>query len=107
MAPVDYTDVWDEDPPPPRTVVVTRVVHSPSRPPPPIPEEPSPRSVVLVTIDCLRADFVSWGGDYDATLSCADRDYCEVATTWGACCTGVGECLETDNLSCEAMQPYF
>ncbi|MCB9570307.1 MAG: sulfatase-like hydrolase/transferase [Myxococcales bacterium] len=38
------------------------------RPPdPPIPEEPSPRSVVLVTIDCLRADFVSWGGDYDAT----------------------------------------
>ncbi|MCA9711162.1 MAG: hypothetical protein KDK70_35310 [Myxococcales bacterium] len=41
MAPVDYTDVWDEDPPPPRTVVVTRVVHSPSRPPPPIPEEPA------------------------------------------------------------------
>lgn len=34
---------------------------------PPIPSEPSPVSVVLITIDTVRADHTSWGGPRDTT----------------------------------------
>lgn len=34
---------------------------------PPIPEQPAPISVVLITIDTLRADHTSWGGRRDTT----------------------------------------
>lgn len=34
---------------------------------PPIPDTPSPTSVILITIDTLRADHVSWGGKRDTT----------------------------------------
>lgn len=34
---------------------------------PPIPDTPAPTSVILITIDTLRADHVSWGGKRDTT----------------------------------------
>lgn len=35
--------------------------------PPPVPEQPTPTSVILITIDTLRADHTSWGGRRNTT----------------------------------------